>query len=65
MNTTRTQNTKEITTITQNRNVTTQNLSHKHKSILKQLCKKDKRSQTQEIEFLIERHAEELGVEIA
>jgi hypothetical protein len=56
---------RTLTTITQNRNVTTQNLSHEHKVLLKLLSKKEKRSQTQEIEFLIEQHAEALGVEHA
>jgi hypothetical protein len=50
---------------TTKRDHTTQNLSHKHKAILKLLSKKEKRSQTQEIEFLIEKHADLLGVEYA
>lgn len=50
---------------TPKRDQTTQNLSHKHKAVLKILSKKEKRSQTQEIEFLIEKHADLLGVEYA
>ena len=50
---------------TPKRDQTTQTLSHKHKAILKLLSKKEKRSQTQEIEFLIEKHADSLGVEYA
>lgn len=65
MNTTGSNTTQNLTTITQYRNVTTQNLSHEHKAILKILSKKEKRSQTQEIEFLIEKAAADMGVKIA